>query len=697
MGDELPVLIAAVTTQKARELFETAQVGGDVWVPLEQGPTRDGAHVLEVYTAEADTPVRLLAEPLGMGDERGSALRLHPWKKPNSERRVLLANGRFELLSLLGKGSIGAVYRARNTMLKNVVAVKVLHEAFQRDAEFCRRFYAEALAMSRLNHANLISVLDFGQEPDGLLYIAMECVEGGSLRAIQQKERRFALSRIVALMLQMCAGLGHAHGKGLIHRDVKPDNLMIVTKEDDDGQQVETVKVLDFGFAVPGSVSGEVAERLAGTPVYMSPEQCRGEELDARSDVYACGIMMYELVTGSPPFLAHDSATLRQMHIQNPAPPLGAEPRFDRIVAKALAKNREHRHANMAELRMELKALLAKPQQAAVPDEPPPSSRRMTPAAVSPPREPAPEDDWLERGSGHMISSQASLAETLAKDPRAWLGELARERNPKTFLRKVEELESAVRTLAQRGDAKTLARISPVVSGLEIHDNAGRIALAAVARLFADPDLLTPIAMRVLQQDSPAGVELLVQARVSGAIALYGARTKLAQPAARVAFVTTMKSLGPSARPVIKQALERLYEQSSQHRAAAELAEDVLLSVPKGDDEAAGQLVLRFGRSPLPSLVRAATRALPRVWGPNARPVLVHLLAHEDDSVCLAAVIGLHELDAIDLEAVARIAAQIEAGRARSQQLGAAFVTALRSATASAQAEATSILARFQR
>lgn len=722
MGEKLPILIAALTAQAARALEETARAGGDVWVPLEQKPARDGLHVLEIYTADSDAPIRLLAEPLGMGDERGSALRLHPRptaEKPSSDRgRTSLAGGRFELLSRIGKGSIGAVYRARHTALKRDVAVKILHEAFQRDAEFCRRFYAEALAMSRLNHANLVNVLDFGQEPDGLLYIAMSYVEGATLRELQQRDRRrFDIPRIVALMLQVCAGLGHAHSRGFIHRDVKPDNLMIVTTEDDDGNRVETIKVLDFGFAVPPSVSGEVAERLAGTPVYMSPEQCLGEELDARSDLYACGVMMYELATGFVPFFANDAVTLRQMHVSSPAPLVSSrrpdiDPRFERIVQRALSKDREERQPSMKELRAELKALLvAEPApsgpvlQVPTPSssfEPPPSSRRPAPAPS--------DEDWLERGSGYDIqASQApanALADRLAKDASAWLGELARERSARAFLRRLEELDGAARVLAQRADAKTLSRIFVVVTGLadSVRDDAGRSALVATARLFADPDFLFPIAtgflkMAAQEPQREVASKLIAQARTAGAMALYEARTKLPPEShVRVAFVTTMKSLGPAARPVVRAALERLVElvAAGRSRGGTELAEDVLLGVPNGEDELVGRLVLGFARSPVPSVARAAARALPRVWGTRARSVLLQLLTHEDDGVCLAAVVGLHELEAIDLEAVTRMAAQVEAGRMRTPQLQTAFAGALRSATGSARAGALALLARMR-
>ena len=204
-----------------------------------------------------------------------------------------LAGGKLEIESLVGTGSIGAVYRARHRELRIPVAVKILHESFQHDVEFCRRFYAEALAQSRLDHPNLVRVYDFGQEPDGLLYLSMEFLDGSTLRSLLERRGRLDALRIVELMLQVTAGLSHAHGRGLIHRDVKPDNVVVVATHDDDGRLSEAVKLLDFGFAMPPRASTDAPSRQqAGSPIYMSPEQCRGEELDERSDIYACGIMM---------------------------------------------------------------------------------------------------------------------------------------------------------------------------------------------------------------------------------------------------------------------------------------------------------------------------------------------------------------------------------------------------------------------
>ena len=296
MAEELPVLIASLTMEQAAAVEGAAIRGGDVRIPLKWSPVEPGPHMLEIYLPSGSEPMQFLAEPLEVSqdgaEDQEVPLRVYPWEEEAPESGAMaalpeievpevpqdrfvgrpFARGRFEIISPLGEGSIGAVYKARHTGLGILVALKVLHEAFQHDAEFGRRFHDEALALSHLDHPNLIHIQDFGQDPDErLLYISMAFIEGETLRGAQKKlpNKIFPLPRIVNLMAQACAGLGHAHERGLIHRDVKPDNMMIVTREDDDGNTTELIKVLDFGFAVPPKVSGEVAQRLAGTPVYM--------------------------------------------------------------------------------------------------------------------------------------------------------------------------------------------------------------------------------------------------------------------------------------------------------------------------------------------------------------------------------------------------------------------------------------------
>jgi eukaryotic-like serine/threonine-protein kinase len=716
MNDQLPVLVAAVADARARELEEASRVGRHVWVELRWPPAESGPHLLEVYTPTDREPLRLLAEPLGTSSERGFALRIYPWEEAEGEAAPehdlevpgdqligrALAGGRFEIVSTIGEGSIGAVYRARHTGLGIVVAVKVLHQAFQRDIAFCRRFYDEALALSRLDHPNLVHIYDFGQEPDGLLYISMAYVDGQTLRAICTREpEAFTTKRMVSVMLQVCAGLGHAHARGLLHRDVKPDNVMIVAREDDDGVSVENVKLLDFGFAVPPSVTADVAQRLAGTPVYMSPEQCLGEELDARSDVYACGVMIYELMTGTVPYMGRSADDIRAMHVEAPIPRMPhVDPRVERLVQRAMAKSRDDRHQDMKELRADLKLLLAADGESR-------PSGHVSLASIPSPQSFDLATGWdasgrdvgsaRDIGSGRDVARTGQeIADALSRDAGSWLGSLATERDPRTFTRKFAELDAAVRVLAQRSDAKTLRKIAIVVTTLEEKldrltrsDEGAGDTIAKVARLFKDPEILTPIAARLLVRDADgqqAATELIAKAAVPGAYALYNARTRLApaEPSARVGFVTAMKSLRESALPVLSAGLERVYEPAvrGETRVLVELAEDLLLGIPPAPDEATGHLVVKYAASPVPQLCRAAARALPRVWGVRAAPILLGLVGHEEDGVRVAAIVGLREIGAVDAHAVTRIASLFEGARAPSAQLRAAAIAALKDASA---------------
>ena len=241
--------------------------------------------------------------------------------------------------------------------------MKVLHESYQHDIDFCRRFYAEALAASRLDHPNLMRVFDFGQEPDGLLYFSMEFVAGRSLRAALQAEGPLPAKRIAEIMMQVCAGLSHAHARGIVHRDVKPDNVVLVHAAGRRRQAVRAREGLRLRHRAPPQRPTRRRERFAGTPVYMSPEQCRGDELDARTDVYACGVMLYELATGTVPFLSDKPIVVINRHLTMQPPPLATlsadvDPRLEPIVQKALEKVRDDRHATVRALRTELKALL---------------------------------------------------------------------------------------------------------------------------------------------------------------------------------------------------------------------------------------------------------------------------------------------------------------------------------------------------
>ena len=218
--------------------------------------------------------------------------------------------GKFLIESYLGGGAMGAVYKARQVALDKDVAIKVLHGEHAGDAMFAARFQREAKAASKLDHPNSMRVLDFGQEPDGLLYIAMELLPGRDLFHVILEDWPITAERAADIVTQALAALAVAHDMGIVHRDLKPENIMLMSGTDDEGRPRDVVKVCDFGIAKisdPRSYrSGEGMKDsagpvtttgfLVGTPEYMSPEQGRGEKLGAASDLYAVGVILYQLL-----------------------------------------------------------------------------------------------------------------------------------------------------------------------------------------------------------------------------------------------------------------------------------------------------------------------------------------------------------------------------------------------------------------
>jgi serine/threonine protein kinase len=281
-----------------------------------------------------------------------------------------IAEGKYTIEAAIGAGAAGAVYKAMHRELRRTVGIKVLHPHYQKDPHFMKSFRGEALAASQLDHPNVMRVLDFGQEPDGLVYIVMEFLSGRTLQSLLDEERRLQTDRAVEIMIQVCAALSVAHDNGIIHRDIKPDNIMLVPSRNDEGGSFELVKVCDFGIAAlqgPRVVDDDEPSMadtvIAGTPEYMSPEQARGVEIDARSDVYACGICLYELVTGRPPFLGDNAAEIliKQLEEQ-PRPPSqlirGLDSIVEEIILRAIQKQPQKRQQSARELRVELKEII---------------------------------------------------------------------------------------------------------------------------------------------------------------------------------------------------------------------------------------------------------------------------------------------------------------------------------------------------
>lgn len=273
-----------------------------------------------------------------------------------------LAN-RYDIESLLGSGSAGAVYKATHIGLRRTVAVKVLHDWNRASEQVVGRFKAEALAASKLDHPNVTRILDCGEEADGTLYLVMEYVEGRTLEAELAARGRFSQERAVSVTLQILGALCIAHNAGIIHRDVKPENIMLQESHDEDGRVCELAKVCDFGIAKlydRGLGAQELTTQglILGSPVYMAPEQIRAEACDERTDTYGAGVTLFEMLTGRLPYEAETMAELfaRKLH-QPPSRPstfVDVDPLLEDIVLRALEPDARHRHRSASELRSEL-------------------------------------------------------------------------------------------------------------------------------------------------------------------------------------------------------------------------------------------------------------------------------------------------------------------------------------------------------
>lgn len=283
--------------------------------------------------------------------------------------------GRFAIEAALGEGSMGRVYRARHLTLKKPVAVKVLRPQDGGRDQRVRRFKAEARAASRLDHPNVIRVLDFGEEEsDGLLYLAMEYLSGEDLQVYLDRRGMLEPVRAFEHGAEILAALSHAHGQGVIHRDVKPGNVILFRRTDDDGREVESLKVLDFGLAKIVDPEGLDASggpitrqgAIFGTPAYMSPEQAKGEPLDERSDLYSVGVMLYRMLSGEVPFRADSPWGILKLHISERAAPLSSrvalpDPRYQRVVERAMAKDPSQRYESARAMRAALLEVLEGP------------------------------------------------------------------------------------------------------------------------------------------------------------------------------------------------------------------------------------------------------------------------------------------------------------------------------------------------
>jgi eukaryotic-like serine/threonine-protein kinase len=284
-------------------------------------------------------------------------------------RKVI--GGRFRIDAVIGNGAMGTVYRAKHLALDKFIALKVMHAHLRSDDNFVARFHREAKAASRLDHVNIMRVIDYGEDegPDevtkGRLFIAMELLDGTDLFQVIQDDFPLPKPRVVSIFRQLLAAVAAAHDAGIIHRDLKPENVMIRRIRDDDGEELDVVKVCDFGIAKMSERTESsyddgrklsVHGLLVGTPEYMSPEQARGETLDARSDVYSVGIMLYQMITSKLPFEGSQALDVALKQLADIAVPPherypGVDPLLEAVCLKALEKPPENRYQSAREMR----------------------------------------------------------------------------------------------------------------------------------------------------------------------------------------------------------------------------------------------------------------------------------------------------------------------------------------------------------
>ena len=273
-----------------------------------------------------------------------------------------LLNARYQILELLGSGGMAEVFRARDLMLDRYIAIKVLRADYSRSAEFQDRFRQEARAAANLSHPNIVTVHDVGMAEDQL-FIIMEYVPGKDLKTLLRQHGRLQLQTAIPLMIQACAGIGYAHRAGLVHCDVKPQNMLVTPDQ--------RLKVTDFGIAraLATMIPGEREKIVWGSPQYFSPEQARGEGPTPASDVYALGVVLYELISGTPPFTASTAEELSRLHMYTEPLPISEyvpdiSPELEQIVMKVLDKVPSRRYRTADQLGRVLHKFGTRPTQA---------------------------------------------------------------------------------------------------------------------------------------------------------------------------------------------------------------------------------------------------------------------------------------------------------------------------------------------
>lgn len=404
-------------------------------------------------------------------------------------------DGKVSLLALIGEGGMGAVYRGRQLNFDREVAVKVMKPQFLSSEDLVRRFYREARAAGRLRSRHVISIYDYGRAPEGA-YIIMELSNGESLADILYREKRLAPVRAVNIIAQILSALAEAHSAGVVHRDLKTDNILI--EKDFAGH--DFALVLDFGIAkLSGSFSVQTMDgSIFGTPSYMAPEQCRGDSADSRADLYAAGIMLYEMLTGETPFGDKAGTDLLLAHIREPPPSLhqlrpDLPARLCDLVMKLLEKDREHRPQTADLARTELLAAMAAEELTRAPVY----SFEDTIADLTPIREEGPLNINLDlvpelqpraRGPATLSAEQWNLLALIGADRKSIRELAAAARIPPV------DAAQKLRTLIGRG----MLRLAPP-TGATLAREVDPAVIAAISEALAES--LGPVSQHVIDKE----------------------------------------------------------------------------------------------------------------------------------------------------------------------------------------------------
>lgn len=378
--------------------------------------------------------------------------------------------GRYEVLGELGQGAMGVVYKAKDPLIDRVVAIKTINLGLAMDEkeEYEGRFYQEAKAAGRLNHPNIVTIYDVGKSGD-VAYIAMEFLEGRELRDIMNEGGLLAVDQVLNIAAQVAQGLAYAHEHGIVHRDVKPSNIMVIR----DGH----VKITDFGIARMASSSVRTQTGMVlGSPKYMSPEQVMGKSIDQRSDIFSLGVMLYEMLTGQAPFNGENvNAIMYQTLNAVPPPPNLLNPAVPEmvnfIVAKALAKGLEDRYQNAQDFAVDLRTC----------------------------RDTLPRSGQLVDLSKSPVGGEKKLPDAIDMTGRMGADEEEEEAKSASHVRLSKAFDSAVATMrlaALTATSEDVDELSKTFNmgrpSAESINQAGRAALAAGSVLPAQPRPATP-------------------------------------------------------------------------------------------------------------------------------------------------------------------------------------------------------------